>query len=97
MKPDRFAHMAHMLWLEYRASPWVDERNKWAALEQRVETLLLRQHRAMVRMVKTEQRRHVSGSISVTNADVDRHGLRGYHKACRDILAALARYRKGTR
>jgi len=79
MKPDRFAHMAHMLWLEYRASPWVDERNKRAALEQRVETLLLRQHRAYVGLVKR-----------TTNGGVDEN-----MKA--NILAALARYRKGTR
>ena len=78
-QPDRFAHMANMLRLEYQASPWVDERNKWAALEQRVEKLLLHQHAAYVRLVKR-----------TTNGGVDEN-----MKA--NILAAMARYKKGTR
>jgi len=79
MKPDRFAHMVYMLRLEYLASPWVDEQNKWASFEQRVEKLLLRQHAAYVRLVKR-----------TTNGGVDEN-----MKA--NILAAMARYKKGTR
>ena len=89
-QPDRFEKMVK----KATGPTWCPDTN---IHKDEVLGLLRSQHRAMVRMVKTEQRRHVSGSISVTNADVDRHGLRGYHKACRDILAALARYRKGTR
>jgi len=59
-RPNRWERAAYKLRLDHIASPFARQipEGCWPTIEHRIATFLRREHRAVVRMIKAEMKRH---------------------------------------